>query len=113
MKRIFVFLSLAACFNLMAQVSVSLEQPELKVLYRDYDNYIIPVATGAEENELLVNGGIALMTQYKGKKAYKIKPDLNVKEIAITHKAKIKGVWKTIDTTNYNVKPFPTPIVYN
>jgi hypothetical protein len=112
MKKLFFLTTLLSFIEIKAQVHVVVQQPELNILYRGYDNVIIPEATGAEENKLSVEGASIQPTTYQGKKGYLVRPT-GIKMVSIMHEAKINGKWVSFDTVFYTVKPFPKPEIYN
>lgn len=113
MNKLVFLIILASCFQSKAQVSVVVEQPELHILYRNYNNIIIPEATGAEENKLSAEGVSIQLTTYQGKKGYIVKPSQGTRIVPIVHDAKINGEWIRFDTVFYKVKSFPKPQIYN
>jgi hypothetical protein len=113
MKKLIFLTTLLSFIEIKAQVHVAVEQPELNVLYLGYDNIIIPMASGAEENKLSAEGATLTPTRFQGKKGYLVRPSSSSKVIPIVHEAKINGEWARFDTTFYIVKPFPKPEIYN
>lgn len=111
MKKL-ILLTQFFCFNFInAQVSVIVQQPEVRVLYQNYDNLIIPSAEGAEDNRISAVGAIITPTTYKGKKGFIVKP--KTKSVSLIHEAKINGNWQRFDTVLYKVKKFPSPTILN
>lgn len=111
MKKLLLF-TLIFSFNFIkAQVSVVVQQPELRILYRDYNNLIIPSAEGAEDNRISAVGAIITPTTYNGKKGFFVKPQ--TKTVSLIHEAKINGNWQRFDTVLYKVKKFPSPLIWN
>jgi hypothetical protein len=113
MKKLFVILYIIPFSFLKAQVKVVAEQPELNILYRGYDNVIIPEVTGAEENRILVEGTTVTPTTFQGKKGYIVKPGAGTRIVPIVQEAKINGEWIIFDTVFYKVKAFPMVRVHN
>ena len=111
MKKLLLFTLIFSINFLKAQVSVVVEQPELRILYRDYNNLIIPVAEGAEDNRILALGAIITPTTFKGKKGFFVKPQ--TKTVSLIHEAKINGIWQQFDTVFYKVKRYPSPVLLN
>jgi hypothetical protein len=88
----------------------SLEMPEYMVLYRGYDNKIIPAASGVVTYDINVSGCGKTQTTINGKKAYILKPGAGVKTVGVTLTGKdAKGKPLSFGTWNYVVKPFPKP----
>jgi hypothetical protein len=110
MKKLLV-LSLILQLDLL-NAQVVIQQPELNILYRGYDNLLIPEAEGAEENKISAVGAVVTPTTYKGRNGFLVRPQVT-KEVSILHEAKINGEWKSFDTTFYKVKPFPIPWIMN
>lgn len=111
MKKLLLF-TLIFSFNFIkAQVSVVVQQPEVRVLYRDFNNLIIPSAEGAEDNRISAVGAIITPTTYNGKKGFFVKPQ--TKTVSLIHEAKINGNWQRFDTVLYKVKKFPSPLILN
>jgi hypothetical protein len=113
MKKLIFLTSLLSFIDIKAQVHVAVQQPEYSILYRGYNNVIIPEATGAEYNRLSAEGATVTPTTFRGKKGYFINPGIDVRRVSIVHEAKINGEWVSLDTVLYAVKPFPKPEIYN
>jgi gliding motility-associated protein GldM len=96
-----------------AQGSISL--PEMAVLYRNYDNKVVPVIAGAVSSDIIVNGGSKRSatwsddgTTYSG---FIVTPGAGT-SISMTLMGKDKdGKSKSYGTYKYRVKPFPKPEV--
>jgi hypothetical protein len=110
MKKLLILSLILQLYFLNAQVVI--QQPELNILYRGYDNLLIPEAEGAEENKISADGAIVTPTKFKGRNGFLVRPQ-GTKVVSILHEAKINGEWKKFDTTFYKVKPFPTPCIMN
>jgi hypothetical protein len=89
------------------------QQPELGVIFANYDNIFIPAAEGAEENKILADGALVSSTIYQGKKAFKVNPNSGSRIVSIVHEAKINGKWQKFDSVLYAVKRFPIPQILN
>jgi hypothetical protein len=88
----------------------SLEMPEYMVLYRGYDNKIIPAASGVVSYDINVAGCGKTPTTINGKKAYILKPGPGVKIVNVTLTGKdAKGKPLNFGKWDYIVKPFPKP----
>ena len=111
MKKLLLFTQFYCFHFINAQVSVVVQQPELRILYRDFNNLIIPSAEGAEDNRISAVGAIITPTTYNGKKGFFVKPQ--TKTVSLIHEAKINGNWQRFDTVLYKVKKFPSPLILN
>ena len=90
----------------------SLEMPEYRVLYRGYDNKIVPAASGVVSCELGVTGCTKVQTTINGSKGYILKPGNGVKSVTVTLTGKdAKGKSLPFGKWEYKVKPFPKPVV--
>jgi hypothetical protein len=88
----------------------SLEMPEYMVLYRGYDNKIVPAASGVVSFDIGVSGCGKVPTTINGKKGYILKPGAGVKSVVVTLTGKdAKGKSLPFGKWNYVVKPFPKP----
>ena len=112
MKKLFFLTTLLSFIELNAQVHVVVEQPEYPILYRGYNNFIIPEATGAENNRISAEGTTVTPTTFQGEKGYFVKIGTGVRSVSIIHEAKINGEWVLFDTSFYAVRPFPKPEIY-
>jgi len=110
MKKLLILSLILQLDFLNAQVVI--QQAELNILYRGYDNLLIPEAEGAEENKISAVGAVVTPTTYRGRNGFLVRPQ-GTKVVSILHEAKINGEWKNFDTTFYKVKPFPTPWIMN
>ena len=113
MKKLIVLIFILCINFLKAQVSVTVQQPELGVLFANYDNIFIPAAEGADENRIAAEGALVTSTIYHGKKAFKVNPNSGSKIVTIIHEAKINGKWQKFDSVLYKVKRFPIPQILN
>jgi hypothetical protein len=88
----------------------SLEMPEYMVLYRGYDNKIIPAASGVVSFDINVAGCPKVPTTIDGKKGYILKPGPGVKSVVVNLTGKdAKGKSLPFGKWTYTVKPFPNP----
>jgi hypothetical protein len=88
----------------------ALEMPEYAVLYRGYNNLIVPSLGGGAVSVNLNSSCGASPTTVNGKKGYIVKPGAGVKTVTVSLSGK-DGAGKSIKgvTTTYSVKPFPKP----
>lgn len=97
------------------QGSISL--PELMVLYKNWDNKIVPVVAGAVSSSVTVDGGTASPYAWKDAdgnsfKGYIVKVSPSAKSVTIKLSGKDKdGKSKSFGTYKYKAKPFPSPAV--
>jgi len=94
-----------------AQGSISL--PEMAVLYRGYDNKVVPVVAGAVSSSISVAGGSSRAATWSedgmSYKGYIVTPGAgNSVSITLTGKDK-DGKSKSYGTFKYKVKSFPKP----
>jgi hypothetical protein len=94
-----------------AQGSISL--PEMAVLYRGYDNKVVPVVAGAVSSSISVAGGSSRAASWSedgmSYKGYIVTPGAgNSVSITLTGKDK-DGKSKSYGTFKYKVKSFPKP----
>jgi hypothetical protein len=94
-----------------AQGSISL--PEMAVLYRGYDNKVVPVVAGAVSSSISVAGGSSRVASWSedgmSYKGYIVTPGAgNSVSITLTGKDK-DGKSKSYGTFKYKVKSFPKP----
>jgi hypothetical protein len=94
-----------------AQGSISL--PEMAVLYRGYDNKVVPVVAGAVSSSISVAGGSSRSASWSedgmSYKGYIVTPGAgNSVSITLTGKDK-DGKSKSYGTFKYKVKSFPKP----
>ena len=88
----------------------ALEMPEYQVLYRGYDNKIVPSASGVVTYDISVSGCGKIPTTVNGKKGYILKPGSGVKSISVSLTGKdLKGKSVPFGSWTYAVKPFPKP----
>jgi len=81
----------------------SIELPEMKVLYRNYNNILVPTATGAVSTS--ISGASA--TKYEGKNAFIIKPGAETsKTVNLTGKD-ASGNTLSFGSYTYKVKSMP------
>lgn len=118
MKTIILsFFSILFSTGLYAQQGV-IAQPELAVMYRGYDNFIVPVISSDETASVSVSGGTIKVTsrtvngiQYKG---YLINPSPGVLFVTLSLHGKSKnGTALNYGAFKYKVKPFPMPQLEN
>lgn len=97
------------------QGSISL--PEMMVLYKNWDNKIVPVVAGAVSSSVAVEGGTASPLTWKDAdgnsfKGYVVKVAPSARQVIIKLSGKDKdGKSKSFGTYKYKAKPFPTPAV--
>jgi hypothetical protein len=114
MKKLFVILFIIPFSFLKAQVSVVVEQPELNILYSGYNNIIIPAAEGYKDVTISAAGSTISPTTFQGKKGYIINPDPGMRIVTVSASGKdSKGKNVSFGSTQYKVKRFPQPLVYN
>lgn len=94
-----------------AQGSISL--PEMAVLYRGYDNKVVPVVAGAVSSSISVAGGSSRAASWSedgiSYKGYIVTPGA-ANSVSITLSGKDKdGKSKSYGTFKYKVKSFPKP----
>jgi hypothetical protein len=88
----------------------ALEMPEYQVLYRGYDNKIIPSASGVVTSDISVSGCGKQPFTVNGKKGYILKPGPGVKSVSVSLSGKdSKGKSISFGSWTYSVKPFPNP----
>jgi hypothetical protein len=118
MKTIILsFLSVLFSTELYAQFGV-IAQPEYSIMYRGYDNFIVPMISSNEIASVNVSGGTCQQTtrtvngiQHNG---YIVRPSTGVSFVTLTLSGKSKnGTIKNYGTFQYNVKMFPTPRLEN
>ncbi|NDB35053.1 MAG: hypothetical protein EB023_06835 [Flavobacteriia bacterium] len=92
----------------------SLEMPEFNILYRGYQNIIIPAASGVANPTINASGCQQGQTTYQGKKGYWVKPGNGVKTVTISLSGQDENK-KSVNfgSWTYTVKKFPSPIVLN
>jgi hypothetical protein len=95
----------------VAPKSGSLELPEFNVLYRQYDNIIIPSASGSIDQNLSAPGCTVSRTTYNGRKGFKVRPNAgqNVK-IGLTGKDR-EGKSINYGSWDYKIKSQPDPSI--
>jgi hypothetical protein len=94
----------------VATKSGALEMPEYQVLYRGYDNKIIPSASGVVTYDINVSGCSKQPFTVNGKKGYILKPGSGVKSVSVSLSGKdLKGKSIPFGSWTYSVKPFPNP----
>jgi hypothetical protein len=116
MKTIILsFFSILFSTGLDAQYGV-IAQPAYTIMYRYYDNKIVPMISSDETASVSVSGGsIRASTwtindvQYKG---YLVNPTGTLVTITLTGKSK-NGKVKNYGTFNYAVRPLPSPSLEN
>ena len=96
-----------------AQGSISL--PEMAVLYRGYDNKVVPVVAGAVSSDIQVSGGSKRAATWNDEgvnySGYIVTTGAGT-SLSITLTGKDKdGKSKSYGTFKYRVKPFPKPQV--
>ena len=96
-----------------AQGSISL--PEMAVLYRGYDNKVVPVVAGAVSSDIQVSGGSKRAATWNDEgvnyRGYIVIPGAGT-SLSMTLTGKDKdGKTKSYGTFKYRVKPFPKPQV--
>jgi len=96
-----------------AQGSISL--PEMAVLYRGYDNKVVPVVAGAVSSDIQVSGGSKRPASWSDEgvsyNGFIVTPGAGT-SLSITLTGKDKdGKSKSYGTFKYRVKPFPKPEV--
>ena len=101
-------------FNLLkAQVTVEVQQPEMNVLYANYDNIIIPTAEGYKNVLISASGCTVTPTTYNGKKGFKVRPGAGMRTVTIVSSGKdAQGKNVSFGANVYKVKVFPKPQVY-
>lgn len=88
----------------------ALEMPEYQVLYRGYDNKIVPSASGVVTYDISVSGCAKQPFTLNGKKGYILKPGSGVKSVTVSLSGKdLKGKSVPFGSWTYAVKPFPNP----
>lgn len=116
MKTIILsFFSILFSTGIYAQFGV-IAQPAYTIMYRGYDNKIVPMVSSDETASVSVTGGSIRPStwtindvQYKG---YLVNPTGTQVTITLTGKSK-NGKVKNYGTFNYIVKPFPKPSLEN
>jgi hypothetical protein len=94
------------------QGSISL--PEISVLYRDWDNKIVPTVVGSVSSSIAVDGGTATKKSWKDKEGskfdgYFVRVNKGAKYVKIKLSGIDKGgIPKGFGTFSYKVKDFPT-----
>jgi hypothetical protein len=118
MKTIlFSFFSILFSTGIYAQYAV-IAQPEYSIMYRGYDNFIVPMISSNEIASVNVSGGTCQQTtrtvngiQHIG---YIVRPSTGVSFVTLTLSGKSKnGTVKNYGTFQYNVKMFPAPRLEN
>ena len=96
---------------MVAPKSGSLELPEFNVLYRQYDNIVIPSASGSIDQNLSAPGCTVSRTTYNGRKGFKVRPNAgqNVK-IGLTGKDR-EGKSINYGSWDYKIKSQPDPSI--
>jgi hypothetical protein len=115
MKKLLVLtFILPFSFMFKAQVSVEVQQPELNILYANYDNIIIPTAEGFKNITLSAPGCRVTPTTYNGKKGYEVQPGAGMRTVTISSSGKdAQGKIVSFGAHQYKVKVFPSPRLYN
>jgi hypothetical protein len=82
----------------------SIELPEMKVLYRDYNNILVPTATGAVSTSIT---GASRSGNYEGKPAFTLRPSsLGTVSVSLTGKD-ASGNTLSFGSYTYKVKDMP------
>jgi hypothetical protein len=88
----------------------SISLPELNVLYTDWDNKVVAVASGVLSTSISAPGAQVVPTTIKGQKGFIVKVSPSQKEVNISLSGKdAKGKSISFGSTKYKVKPFPKP----
>jgi len=92
-----------------SQGSISI--PAYNVLYTNWDNFVVPVATGVVSTNIAARGGASVIPSTKnGTKGYIVKVSGGSGSVQLALSGKdSKGNSKSFGTFNYVVKPFPRP----
>ena len=91
----------------VAPKSGALELPEVNVLYKNYNNIIVPSAPGV--TDLVISG--CTRTTYNGKSAFICRPSTpGIKKLSLTGKGP-DGKTVTIGSWDYKVKNMPQPAI--
>jgi len=92
---------------MVAPKSGALELPEVNVLYKNYNNIIVPSAPGV--TDLVISG--CTRTTYNGKSAFICRPTTpGIKKLSLTGKGS-DGKTVSIGSWNYKVKSMPLPAI--
>jgi hypothetical protein len=92
-----------------SQGSISI--PAYNVLYTNWDNFVVPVATGVVSSSISGRGGASATPATKnGQKGYIVRVSSGSGSVQLALSGKdAKGNSKSFGTFNYVVKPFPRP----
>ena len=91
----------------VAPKSGALELPECNILYKNYDNIVVPAAPGV--TDLSISGG--RKTTYEGKTAFLVKPTAPGKQILTLTGKGSDGKSVNIGSWTYKVKDMPPAVV--
>ncbi|MBM3916219.1 MAG: hypothetical protein FJ349_01240 [Sphingomonadales bacterium] len=119
MKKIILSSLLACCSQLAVAQVGNISQPEMQILYRGYDNKIIPNVPCGQQLELSVEGASYQKISWTDAQGQtQIGYNLRVKEAARTVVVKVNGLDEKGDTLSrstqvFHVKAFPAAQLYN
>ena len=90
----------------------AIEMPELAILYRGYNNKLIPSASGYASTSITASGCSSTQTTINGRKGYLVKPGQATKSVTIVLSGKdAKQKTVRIGSYQYTVKNLPRPSV--
>ena len=88
----------------------SISLPELNVLYTDWDNKVVAVASGVLSTSISAQGGQVTPSTINGQKGFIVRVPPTSKQVIIALSGKdAKGKSVAFGSTKYKVKPFPKP----
>ena len=91
-----------------SQGSISI--PAYNVLYTNWDNFVVPVATGVVSTNISARGASANPTTKNGQKGYVVRPSGGSGNVTLVLSGKdSKGNSKSFGSFSYVVKAFPRP----
>jgi hypothetical protein len=89
----------------------SISLPELNVLYTDWDNKVVAVASGVLSTSITASGGAKVTpSTINGQKGFIVRVPATSREVNISLSGKdAKGKSVSFGSSKYKVKPFPKP----
>ena len=88
----------------------SISLPELNVLYTDWDNKVVAVASGVLSTNISAPGAQVVPSTINGQKGFIVRVTPSLREVNISLSGKdAKGKSISFGSTKYKVKPFPKP----
>ncbi|MBQ9339129.1 MAG: hypothetical protein IJS13_02210 [Paludibacteraceae bacterium] len=112
MKKILfvIFAALIGCIAVHAQYRVYMNNVDLNVMYRGYDNKFSISVPGVPDNKLKVKANGAIVK--KQNSLWLINPDDSVQSVTVSVSAEINGKMQSIGSQAYRVKNLPKPSAY-